>query len=121
MKNDALGNMMEQTMSDLKGVVDGETVLGKEIYAPDGTTVIPVSKVSFGLVTGGGEYGIQRLSGDFSGIGAGGAGATITPIGFLLLGKSSHSFIKIDGKEEDEKWINVLQSIAHIFTKKNHS
>ena len=121
MKNEALGNMMEKTLSDLKGVVGGETVLGKEIYAPDGTVVIPVSKVSLGMVTGGGEYGLQKLSGDFSGAGAGGAGATIMPIGFLLLGKYSHSFIKIDGKEEDEKWLNVLQTVAKLFLKKKQS
>ena len=121
MKNEALGNMMDKTISDLKGVVDGETVLGKEIYAPDGTMVIPVSKVSFGVVTGGGEYGMQKLNGDFTGAGAGGAGASITPIGFLLLGKLTHSFIKIDGKEADEKWMNVLQTITRIITKKNRS
>ena len=121
MKGEALGNMMDKTISDLKGIVDGETVLGKEIYAPDGTVVIPVSKVSLGMVTGGGEYGLQKLNGDFTGAGAGGAGASITPIGFLLLGKFTHSFIKIDGKEEDEKWLNVLQTVAKIFSKKKQS
>ena len=121
MKSEALGNMMDKTLSDLKGIVDGETVLGKEIFAPDGTVVIPVSKVSLAMVTGGGEYGLQKLNGDFTGAGAGGAGATITPIGFLLLGKFKHSFIKIDGKEEDEKWLNVLQTVASIFKKKLQS
>ena len=118
MQNEAIGNLMDKTMGDLKRMVDGETVVGREILAPDGTVVIPVSKVSFGMVSGGGEYGIQRLNGDFSGAGAGGAGATITPIGFLLLGKFKNSFIKIDGKEEDEKWVNILQSVARFFTKK---
>lgn len=121
MKGESIENMMDKTLFDLKEVVGGETVLGKEIYAPDGTMVIPVSRVSLGMVTGGGEYGLQKLNGDFSGAGAGGAGATITPIGFLLLGKFTHSFIKIDGKEEDEKWLNVLQTVAKIFTKKKQS
>ena len=110
--------MMEKTISDLRQMIDGEAVIGREILAPDGTLVIPISKVSVGMVSGGGEYGLQRLNGDFTGAGAGGAGATITPIGFLVLGKISHSFIKVDGKEEDEKWVNVMQTVARFFSKR---
>lgn len=109
---------MDKTFSDLREMADGESVVGKEIVAPDGTLVIPISKISLGIVSGGGEYGMQKLNGDFTGAGAGGAGATITPLGFLLLGKFSHSFVKIDGKEEDEKWLNLLQTVAKIFSKK---
>ena len=116
-----IGNLMNRTMDDLKRMVDGDAVIGKEILCPDGTLVIPVSKVSLGMVSGGGEYGIQRLNGDFTGAGAGGAGATITPIGFLLLGKLTHSFVKIDGKEEDEKWVNIMHAISHLFSKKKKS
>ena len=118
MQNEAIGNLMDKTISDLKRVVDGDAVIGREIVAPDGTLVIPVSKVSLGMVSGGGEYGLQRLNGDFSGAGAGGAGATITPIGFLVLGKLTHSFIKVDGKEEDEKWVNIMQTVTKFFSKK---
>ena len=118
MQNEAIGNLMDRTLSDLKGIVDGDAVIGREIVAPDGTLVIPVSKVSLGMVSGGGEYGLQRLNGDFTGAGAGGAGATITTMGFLLLGKFSHSFIKIDGKEEDEKWVNIMQAIGRLFLKR---
>lgn len=118
MQSEAIGNIMDKTLEDLRGMVDGETVVGREIIAPDGTVVIPVSKISLGMVSGGGEYGMQKLNGDFTGAGVGGAGATITPIGFLLLGRLSHSFIKVDGKEADEKWLNVLQTVAKVFTKR---
>lgn len=118
MRSEAIGNIMDKTISDLRTLVDGETVVGREIVAPDGTLVIPVSKVSLGMVSGGGEYGVQRLNGDFTGAGGGGAGATVTPIGFLLLGKFTHSFIKLDGKEEDDKWLNIMQTVARFFTKK---
>ncbi len=121
MRNEAIGNLMDKTMDDLKRMVDGDAVIGREIISPDGNVVIPVSKVSLGMVSGGGEYGMQRLNGDFTGAGAGGAGATITPIGFLILGKFTHSFVKIDGKEEDEKWVNVMQTVAKFFSKKKQS
>ena len=121
MQSETIGNIMDKTLSDLRELADGESVIGKEIIAPDGTLVIPISKISIGMVSGGGEYGIQKLSGDFTGAGAGGAGATITPLGFLLLGKFTHSFVKIDGKEEDEKWLNLLQTVAKIFSRKRSS
>lgn len=121
MQSEAIGNIMDKTISDLRQMVDGETVVGREIIAPDGTVVIPISKISLGMVSGGGEYGLQKLNGDFTGAGAGGAGATITPLGFLLLGRFTHSFIKIDGKEEDEKWLNLVQTVAKIFSKKKSS
>ncbi len=109
---------MDKTLENLKQMADGETVVGREIIAPDGTMVIPISKLSVGMVSGGGEYGLQRINGEFTGAGAGGAGATVTPLGFLLLGKFSHSFIRVDGKEEDDKWMNVLQTVAKVFAKK---
>ena len=118
MQNQAIGNLMNKTIEDIKRMVDGDAVIGREIAAPDGTLVIPVSKVSIGMVSGGGEYGVQRLNGEFTGAGAGGAGATITPVGFLVLGKISHSFIKVDGKEEDDKWVNIMQSVAKFFSKR---
>ena len=118
MQSETIENRMDKTLDDLRHMVDGETVVGREILAPDGTVVIPISKITLGMVSGGGEYGLQRLNGDFTGAGAGGAGATITPLGFLLLGRSGHSFIKIDGKEADEKWINIVQSVPKIFTRR---
>ena len=118
MQSETIGNLIDRKILDLRSVIDGDCVIGREIVAPDGTVVIPVSKVSLGLVTGGGEYGLQKLNGDFTGAGGGGAGATITPIGFLLLGKLTHSFVKVDGKEEDDKWLNLLQTVANLIKKK---
>ena len=37
MQNEAIGNLMDKTLSDLRQMLDGETVVGREIIAPDGT------------------------------------------------------------------------------------
>ena len=121
MEREAIGHMMEKTLEDLRRMADGETVVGREIIAPDGSVVIPISKITIGMVSGGGEYGIQRLNGDFSGAGAGGAGASVTPLGFLLLGKLRHSFIPIDQKEEEAKWVGIVQSVSKLLSKKKQS
>lgn len=121
MQNDVIGKIMEKTLDNIRNLVDGDTVIGKTIYAPDGTMVLPVSKVTVGMVSGGGEYGMQKVNGDFSGAGAGGAGVSVTPLGFLLLGKYSHSFVKVESQEGENKWLGVAQSVAKLFSKKKDS
>ena len=121
MEREAIGNIMNKTLEDLRKLADGETVVGREIIAPDGTVVIPISKITIGMVSGGGEYGIQRLNGDFTGAGVGGAGASVTPLGFLLLGKFRHTFIRIDDKEEEAKWLGIVQSVSKLLSKRKPS
>ena len=47
-----ISDLMTETMSKIKEMVDVNTIIGSPIVAADGTTVIPVSKVSFFLVIG---------------------------------------------------------------------
>ena len=49
-------SIMATTMESIRDMVDVNTVVGEAIAAPDGSTVIPVSRVAFGFVAGGGEY-----------------------------------------------------------------
>ena len=61
------------------------TVVGDPVQTQDGSTVIPISKVSFGFVAGGGEYacaGMQAQENPFAG--GAGAGVSVHPIGFLV-------------------------------------
>ncbi len=76
-----IGDLMQVTMSKLKEMVDVNTVVGEPIETPDGITLVPVSRVSFGLASGGGEYGKETAH--FGG--GNGAGAKIEPIGFLVI------------------------------------
>ena len=47
-------SIMSTTMESIRDMVDVNTVVGEAIAAPDGSTVIPVSRVAFGFVAGGG-------------------------------------------------------------------
>ena len=49
-----IGSLMQTTLENIKDMVDVNTVVGEPIAAGDGSTVIPISKVSFGFVAGGG-------------------------------------------------------------------
>lgn len=95
MEKHPIENIMTTTMDSIRDMVDVNTVIGEAIATQDGSTVIPVSKVSFGFVAGGGEYrcGCVSKTADDAGrmpfAGGTGAGVTIQPMGFLVTSDSS--------------------------------
>ena len=58
-KNNSLTELMEASMSKIRDMVDSNTIIGEPIQTPDGVTLIPVSRLSFGFGCGGGDYGKQ--------------------------------------------------------------
>ena len=55
-KNNSLTELMEASMSKIRDMVDSNTIIGEPIQTPDGVTLIPVSRLSFGFGCGGGDY-----------------------------------------------------------------
>lgn len=77
-----LGELTESNMKNLQALIDSNSVIGKEIITPDGTVILPVSKVSFGFGSGGGD--LPATQKDLFGGGTGG-GVSITPLAFLIV------------------------------------
>lgn len=90
-----ISDLMTETMSKIKEMVDVNTIIGSPIVAADGTTVIPVSKVSFGFGAGGSEFASKHAaSGSPLAFGGGsGAGVTVSPVCFLVIGKDGSANI----------------------------
>ena len=78
----SLSDMMRTTMEKVREMVDTNTIVGQPITTPDGVTLIPISKVSFGFGSGGGDYG-KAPKENFGG--AAGAGVKIDPVAFLVI------------------------------------
>ena len=80
MENEKINEIMDSTIAKVREVADANTILGKPVQTPDGITVIPVSKVSIGFVTGGssGSKGISFTGGN-------GGGVKVEPIGFFVI------------------------------------
>ena len=81
-KKSPLSGLMESTMAKVHEMVDTNTIVGQPITTPDGVTLIPISKVSFGFGSGGGDYGKPAKDG-FGGGSA--AGVRIDPVAFLVI------------------------------------
>ena len=80
-KKNAISAMMEASMGKIRDMVDSNTIIGEPIQTPDGVTLIPVSRLSFGFGCGGGDYGKQP---DKLGAGAA-AGVRVEPMAFLVV------------------------------------
>lgn len=77
-----LGELTESSMKNLQTLIDSNSVIGKEVVTPDGTVILPVSRVSFGFGTGGGD--LPATQKELFGGGTGG-GVSITPLAFLIV------------------------------------
>lgn len=95
MEKHPIESLMTTTMENIRDMVDVNTIVGDTIVTSDGTTVIPISRVCFGFVAGGGEYVVQNHSRsgenscakDLPFAGGSGAGVTVQPLGFLVTGQ----------------------------------
>ncbi len=74
--------VMGVSMEKIHEMADVNTIIGDPITSPDGTVVIPVSKVSFGFVSGGSDLPMQNAE-RFAG--GSGAGVTVKPVAFIVI------------------------------------
>ena len=96
MSENQVNNLLGVSMEKIKEMVDVNTVIGDPIATPDGTTVIPISRVSYGFASGGTDIPskAQPAAGLFAG--GSGAGITISPIGFLTIRTGSVRMLRIE-------------------------
>ena len=75
--------ILQTTIEKVRDLVDVSTIIGDPINLPDGHTIIPVSKVTYGFASGGSDFPSKNNVELFGG--AGGAGITINPVAFLVV------------------------------------
>ena len=86
-------NILKSTMTELKEMIDVNTIVGSPFVSPNGCTIIPISKVSFGFVTGGAQYGNAKgEEGEFPFGGGATSGVTIAPVAFMV---ADDEFVKV--------------------------
>ncbi|GAB6156978.1 GerW family sporulation protein [Desulfotomaculum varum] len=94
--------LMKTAMESIKEMVDVNTVVGDPVETPDGSVIIPVSRVACGFAAGGGEYAVGnggRNQGESSGApfgGGSGAGVSVQPMGFLVVGNGQIRLLPVD-------------------------
>jgi len=105
----AVEDLMKEVVTQLEKMITTRTIVGEPITAA-GKTVIPISKVSFGFGSGGGE-GKRGEEGGFGG--GGGGGAKIEPVAFLVISEEEVKLVGMKGKGLDiEKIIETVPELV---------
>jgi sporulation protein YtfJ len=96
MEKHPIGDLMSTTMQKIREMIDVNTIVGQPITA-EGTTIIPVSKLSLGFASGGSDFTTknQKESQDNSFGGGSGAGVNISPVAFLVIREDSLKLIPV--------------------------
>ena len=93
MENQPIGDVMGTAMDKIRSMVDSNMVVGQPIVTPDGVTLIPVSKVSFGFASGGKD---KSASGTKPGVWAGsGASIKVEPVGFHIVREGTARMVSV--------------------------
>lgn len=104
-------NIMTATMENIRDMVDVNTVVGDPVTAAEGATIIPISRVSFGFVSGGGEYGAKPELAATPFAGGTGAGVTVQPMGFLTIAGNQVRLTPVQYAAPVERVIDLLPGL----------
>ncbi|MCH5201811.1 MAG: GerW family sporulation protein [Oscillospiraceae bacterium] len=125
MNEHPIESLMGVTMQKIKEMVDVNTIIGDPITTPDGTVIVPVSKVSYGFASGGSDFPSKKDGKDCFG-GGSGAGITINPVGFLTVSKGEIRMVGVGEKDGSlDKAIGMVpdlfDKVSDLFKKKKNN
>lgn len=132
--------LMTTAMESIKEMVDVNTIVGDAVQSPDGTVIIPISKVAFGFAAGGGEYsGITNddedersgsdnedengiKNGKYPFAGGSGAGVSINPVAFMVVGNGQIKLLPVNINSTLDRVLDLVPEIMckleDVFKKK---
>ena len=126
MAESKINDIIKVSLEKIKDIVGAETIIGSPIETAAGTTIIPVSKVAVGFASGGLDYDADKqdkdkkpsllASASFSG--GGGTGISVSPIGFLVVGKDGR--VTVDNPNAGDtvdKLVSVIERSPEIIAR----
>lgn len=103
--------LMDVTLEKIRQMVDSNTIIGNPINTADGSTILPVSRVSFGFTSGGSDFVSSKAPKELFG-GGSGAGVSITPVAFLVLHGANVRLVQIADKDSTtSRVLNLLPEL----------
>jgi sporulation protein YtfJ len=106
--------LMDTAMSNIKSMVDVNTIVGDPVETVDGSVIIPISKVSFGFAAGGGELKkeeTEKGKGQKPFAGGSGAGVMLNPMAFLVVKKDQVRLLPVSNNAVAERLVNIAPEI----------
>ena len=105
--------LMNVTMDKIRQMADSNIIIGKPIKTDDGTTILPVSRISFGFASAGTDFdGKNAANKDLFG-GGSGAGVNIQPVAFLVVKDGCVRTIQLsDGSNTIDRALTMLPELV---------
>lgn len=119
--------LMQTAMENIKDMVDVNTIVGEAVETPDGSVILPISRVGFGFAAGGSDFNLEESYGGKANAnsnnsnegsksrpfgGGSGGGVSINPIAFLVVGKQGVNIVPLDNQTHlMEKMIDAVPSL----------
>jgi sporulation protein YtfJ len=120
--------LMKTAMESIKEMVDVNTIVGDPVETPDGSIIIPISRVTCGFAAGGGEFEGMSNKADAQNAqlpfgGGSGAGVSVQPVGFLVVGQGQIRLLPVDGNVVVDRILDMapqmVSQIQSLFSKNN--
>jgi sporulation protein YtfJ len=135
MSEHPIENVMKTTMENLKEMIDVNTIVGDAVETAEGTVIVPISKVSFGFIAGGGEYKEDGASKKANGngsigkrqrfcrwrrkempfAGGSGAGVSVNPIAFLVVGEDKIKLLPVQYNSTVDRIVELVPTCGGEF------
>lgn len=115
MADHTLQDLMGVTMDKIRELANSNTIIGEPITTQDGITILPVSKVTFGVASGGSDFANQTNKDMFGG--GSGAGVTVAPVAFLVVQNGNVRTIQLSGENSAvERAITMIPELVDKLT-----
>lgn len=130
MEHHPIESLMKTAMENLKEMVDVNKIVGDAVETPDGSVIIPISRVSFGFAAGGTEFEQQANSGNHNNNnqaelpfgGGSGGGVSVQPVAFLVAGQGQVRLLPVDRHAMLDRLIDLapqmIEQIQEIFNRR---
>lgn len=123
MENHPIESLMKTAMENLKEMVDVNKIVGDAVESPDGSVIIPISKVTFGFAAGGTEFdqveeknrhtGNGHANGELPFGGGSGGGVSVQPVAFLVVGQGNVRLLPVDRHAMFDRLIDLAPQVIN--------
>lgn len=124
MDNHPIENLMKSTMENIREMVDVNTIIGDPIKGDGNSLILPISKVSFGFVSGGSEFNSSaspESQKNYPFGGGSGSGISIKPVAFLVLKDDSVRLLPLNAENTYEKIVDLVPQVMDMIKNMSHT
>lgn len=121
MDNHPIESLMRSTMENIRDMIDVNTIIGDPVETKEGSTIIPISKVSFGFASGGSEFdskGEGERNSKYPFGGGSGAGVSVKPVAFIIIKNDGIRLLSVDHDNTLDRIVDSVPQFIEMFKTK---